>query len=156
MVDEVVLRRKAAAAAWWTLVGISVTAAGIFFVVDSRGHPVAWASVVAFSVPTLYFLLQLVWSGSVEVRLDADALRSRSPLGRRSVAWEDVHIAKVRRIFGDPFLVVDVRRPDGDLDRMRVPLPVGADLDRVHGFLRERLGRGSRLRSPGPLRPLDM
>lgn len=154
--DEVVLRRKVAAAGWWTLLGTAAIAAGVFFVVDSHGHPVAWVLAVLFSVPTVYFLLQLLWPGSVEVRLDRDGLRSRSPLGRRSVAWEDVHVAKVRRILGDPFLVVDVRRSDGDLDRTRIPLPVGADLDRLHVFLRERLGRGSRLPSPGSLRPLDL
>lgn len=140
--DEIILRRNVAVAAWWVFLGASVTAAGVFFVVDSEGHPVAWGLAVVFSVPTLYFLLQLLWPGSVEVRLDRDGLRSRSPLGRRSVRWDDVHVAKVRRIFGDPFLVVDVRRPDGNLDRTRVPLPVGADLDRVHAFLEERLGRG--------------
>lgn len=154
--DEVVLRRKAPVAGWWTLLGVAATAAGIFFVVDSQGHPVAWGLALLFSVPTLYFLLQLLWPASVEVRLDDEGLRSRSPLGRRAVAWEDVHVAKVRRILGDPFLVVDVRRPDGDLERMRIPLPVGADLDRLHTSLRERLGRGSRLPSPGSLRPLDL
>lgn len=154
--DEIVLRRKTATAGRWAALGLSVTAAGVFFVIDSHGHPVAWVLAVVFCLPTLYFLGQFVWPGLVEVRLGPHELRSRSPLGRRAVAWDDVHVAKIRRIFGDPFLVVDVRRPEGDLDRMRIPLPVGADLDPVHAFLAERLGRGSRLPPPGSLRPLDL
>lgn len=155
-VDEVVLRRKAAVAAWWSMLGISLLAAGVFFVIDTQGHPVAWVLVAAFSVPSLYFLLQLVFPSFVEVRLGPHELRSRSPFGRRTVAWDDVHLAKVGRIFGDPVLVIDLRRPDGDTDRVRVPLPVGVELDRLHEFLRERLGRGSRLSDPGPLHPPDL
>lgn len=154
--EEVVLRRNAAVAAWWSLLGTSLTSAGVFFVVDSDGHPVAWALLVVFALPSLYFLAQLLWPGSVEVRLGPERLRSRSPVGRRSVGWDEVHVAKVRRILGDPVLVVDVRRPDGELDRLRILLPVGVDLGRLHGFLEARLGRGSRLPTPGSLRPLDL
>lgn len=154
--EEVVLQRNAAVAAWWSLLGASLTAAGVFFVVDSAGHVVSWMLLAVFALPSLYFLAQLVWPRFIEVRLGPERLRARSPLGRRSVVWDDVHVAKVRRVLGDPVLVVDVRRPDGELDRTRILLPVGVDLDRLHGFLRARLGRGSRLPTPGSLRPLDL
>ena len=150
--DEVVLRRSGPVAGWWSLLGILLVAAGVFFVVDSEGHPIAWTLTALFAVPSSYFVIQLFWPRFVEVRLGSDELRSRSPLGRRTVAWGEVHLAKVRRVFGDPVLTIDVRRPDGDPERRWIPLPVGADLDRLHAFLGERLGRGSRLPTPGPLR----
>lgn len=154
-VEEVILRRNAAVAAWWTLLGSLLTAAGVFFVLDSGGHPVALGMLVVFAVPAGYFLVQLVWPGAIEVRCEADVLRSRFLPVRRTVAWDDVHVAKVRERFGDPVLLIDMRPVNGEARRIRVPLPVGADLERLHTFLRARLGRGSRLPAPRSLRPLD-
>ena len=153
--EEVILRRNAVVAAWWTLLGSLLTAAGVFFVLDTAGHPVAWAALVIFAVPAGYFLVQLVWAGAIEVRCGADELRSRFLTVRRTVAWDDVHVAKVRERFGDPVLLIDMRPANGEARRIRVPLPVGADLERLHTFLRARLGRGSRLPAPRSLRPLD-
>lgn len=152
---EVMLRRNAAVAAWWSLLGSLLTAAGVFFVVDTAGHPAAWATLVVFAVPAGYFLVQLVWPGAIEVRCGVDLLRSRFLTVRREVAWDEVHVAKVRGRFGDPVLLIEVRPADGQDRRVRVPLPVGADLERLHTFLRARLGRGSKLPAPRSLRPLD-
>lgn len=154
-VQEVILRRKAPVAAWWTLLGSLLTAAGVFFVLDTDGHPAAWATLVVFAVPAAYFFVQLVWPGAMEVRCGADLLRSRFLAVRRTVAWDDVYVAKVRERFGDPVLVIEMRPAHGGARRIRVPLPVGADLERLHTFLRARLGRGSRLPAPRSLRPLD-
>lgn len=150
-----ILRRNTATAAWWSLLGLLLTAAGVFFVLDTGGHPVAWAMLVIFAFPSAYFLVQLVWPGAIEVRCEADVLRSRFLAVRRTVAWDEVHVAKVRERFGDPVLLIDVRPAQGERRRIRVPLPVGADLERLHTFLRARLGRGSRLPAPRSLHPLD-
>lgn len=154
-VQEVTLRRNAAVAAWWTLLGSLLTSAGVFFVVDTAGHPAAWATLLVFAVPAAYFSVQLVWPAAIEVRCGADVLCSRFLTVRRTVAWDDVHVARVRERFGDPVLVIEVRPAHGEDRRIRVPLPVGADLERLHTFLRARLGRGSRLPAPRSLRPLD-
>lgn len=138
---EVVVRRGGAAAAWWSLLGALLVAAGVFFVLDTDGHPLAWLVLAVFAVPAVHFWLQLAWPGAVEVRLDRDALRSRSLARRTTVPWDDVRLATVRERLGDPVLVVETRDPNGRLERTRIALPVGADLDRLHGFLAERLGR---------------
>lgn len=152
--DEVVLRRKALIAVWWTLLGASLVASGVFFVLDTDGHPLAWTALGIFAIPAVYFLTQLVWPGAVEVRCSQEQLRSRFLGRRRMIRWDDVHVAKVSKRFGDHVLIIEVRG-EGDTGRTWVPLPVGADLDRLHGFLRARLGRGSRLPAPRSIRPLD-
>ena len=157
----VLLTRGTARAAWWSLLSLALVAAGVFLIVDSGGHPGAWIALVAFAVPAGFFVLQLVWPGATAVRLDLDAFRSRTIFWRTEVPWEQVHLARVRRVAGDPVLALEVRQPSptGDDWRNRVIavlLPIGCDLEPLHAFLEARLGSGSRLPSPRTLRPLDL
>ena len=146
---------------WWSFLSLLLLAAGVFLIIDSGGHPGAWIALVAFAVPAAFFLIQLVWPGATAVRLDEDAFRSRTLFWRTEVPWDHVHLARVRRVAGDPVLALEIREPSptGDEWRNRVVavlLPIGCDLDRLHTFLEARLGHGNRLRAPRTLRPLDL
>lgn len=142
-VTSVELRRDPTATAWWSLLGSALIAAGVFFVVDSDGHPVAWAALVIFVVVAAYFVSQLVAPTVTAVRLTHDELRARCFLRTVEVPWDDVRLARVGRRFGEPVLTLDLDPGAADR-RVRLLLPVGCDLDRLHGFLSRRLGRADR------------
>ena len=141
-VEPVTLRPRLGAAVTWSVLGALLVAAGAFFVLDSSGHPIAWATLALFLAVALYFLAQLVSARVSVVELDREHLRARTYGRRTEVAWDDVHVATVRRVAGDPVLVLDVRDPNGRQDVIGVLLPVGCDLDALHDFLAARLGRG--------------
>lgn len=154
----VVIRRRASALAWWLLAAMVVVAASVFFVLDSRGHPLSWAFLGVSVAAAGYFAGQLL-PGAVVVTFDQDVLRARTYWRRVEVPWEEIRLAHVRRVAGDPVLAVEVREPSPSGDSVRhrviaVLLPVGADLDAVHDFLERRLGRRSPLRPPTTVRPL--
>lgn len=139
------LVRGTAAATWWSLLGLALVASGVFFVVDSGGHPLAWLALALFALVAAYFLVPLLVPGALSIRLDHDALRARTFLRRVEIAWDEVRLARVRRVAGDLVLRLDVGRdPDGDVTAVTVPLPVGADLAALHRFLARRLGRPRR------------
>lgn len=159
---EVRLRPDRLVAGGWSLLAIVLLGAGAWFVVDSRGHVVAWLAVGLFVAVGAYFLLQLLAPGWFEVVLDDDVLRSRVLWFETTVPWDQVHLARVESAAGEPFLELHVREPapTGDPWRTRalgVLLPLGVDLDALHRFLARRLGPpGGGLPRPGTLTPLDL
>jgi hypothetical protein len=152
--ERVTVRPRPASASWWTLLGAALVAAGVFLVLDTSGHPAAWAALALFVPVAAFFTAQLVAPGAVAVHLDAEGLVARAPWRRTRVRWDDVHLARVRRVAGDPVLVLEIRQPASDgpasQDVVGILLPVGADLQALHSFLEQRLGRGGRAaRGPG-------
>ena len=154
-----VLKTRPAAAASWGILGAALIAAGVYFVVDSHGHPAAWSAMIAFGAIGGFFALQALVPGLVQVRLEPDSIVARAFGYRQRVPWDQIHVARVRRVAGDPFLQLEVREPSptGDAWRHRlvgVLLPIGCDLPALHRFLAAKLGTGPR--APRSITPLDL
>lgn len=124
----------------WAAGGLLLVAAGLYLVVDTGADPVAVVTLAVFVAVAAYFVVQAVVPSSVEVVLDHHGLHARA-FGRTvDVAWERVHLARVRRAAGDPYLHLEVQRGTA-LEDVMVLLPVGCDLDLLHAFLGRRLGQ---------------
>ena len=157
--QPLILRPRWSAAAAWGTLGLALIASGVYFVSDSRGHPLSWALLGAFLAVGGYYAAQAVVPGLVEVRLERDYVRSNLFGFKRRVSWEHVHVARVRRVGGDPMLHLEVREPSvsGDDFRHRViaiVLPVGCDLGALHRFLAIRLGTAPR--APRSVKALEL
>ncbi|HEX9766630.1 MAG TPA: hypothetical protein VGA36_07680 [Nitriliruptorales bacterium] len=153
------LRPARGVAALWSAWSCLLVAAGAWLVRDAPTSPVAWISLTVFVAVAAYFVLQFAVPSSVEVRLTEDELQARTLWVRRRVPWDQVHLARVRRLFGDPVLELEIRESAGNKDpwqlsSLGVLLPVGADVAALHRFLAARLGTGD-LRAPHRLQPLD-
>ncbi|MDP9022293.1 MAG: hypothetical protein M3N57_06250 [Actinomycetota bacterium] len=158
-VEPLVLRPARTTAAWWSLLGLALVAAGAALVADSGGHPLSWAGLALFVPVAAFFVAQLV-PGMAWVHLDGEGIYARMLWWRTAVTWDHVHLARVRRVAGDPVLVLDVREQGADGAEHRrhtaIVLPVGCDVTALHDLLARRLGRGGRLAAPRTLRPLDL
>ncbi len=153
------LRARPVTLTWWSLLGTILTAVGAYLVIDSGGHPLSWAAVGLFAVVATYFLSQLFAPSLVHVRLDRQGLHARAFGRRTELRWEWVQLARVRRIFGESVLLLDVYAPatNGWQHRMvGILLPLGCDLDALERFLDRRLGRNRQLQPPAKVRPLDL
>lgn len=147
-----VLRPARLLAAVWTALGTAGIAGAVWIVRDSSGAPLAWLLLAALCLLTVVVLVPLVAPGLVTLTLDEDGLSGRV-YGRRVVArWEDVAVARVTEVAGEPILELhevdpDGRpRPNGEQPTVArgILLPLGADLDALDRFLARRLGRRSR------------
>lgn len=146
--DTVTLRPRRGPAAGWSAAALLLVASGVWFVLDSAGHPLAWLSLGLFLAVASYFVLQLLAPGSFAVQLTEEAVVARALWHRTEVPWEQVHLARVERTLGEPFLELHIREPSpvGDPFRTRalgILLPLGCDLGALHTFLAVRLGAGT-------------
>lgn len=142
----VTLRPSPGVAGRWAVAALLLVAAGLYLVLDTGGDPLTFPVLVAFAAVAGYFLVQALAPGLVEVRLEPNALRA-STFGRRTeVAWEEVHLARVTRLAGEPVLHLRLRpgTTAGGTRRsaLTVLLPLGCDEAALHRFLAARLGRG--------------
>ena len=147
MLEPLTLRPSRRVAAWWTLGVAVLLAAGVWLIVDSHGHPFAWLAFAVFVAQGSFFVAQLVAPSAFAIELDDTGLEARLLWQHVDVAWDVVHVARVRRVFGDPILELHVREPSptGDPWHTRaigVMLPVGYDAFALHTFLAARLGTG--------------
>lgn len=141
-----VVRRGTAAAVVWSLLGLLLTCGGLLLVANSGGHPLAWLLLVLSLPAGAWFAAQLLLPAAVSLELDAERIRARTFGLRTCVEWDRVHLARVRRIVGEPVLELEVRdtpgyAPAGPRRQRLVLLPVGADLAPLYAFLEGRLGR---------------
>lgn len=138
----VVLRPDPVVAGWWTLLGLLLVAAGVWLLIDSEGHPVAWVAFALFLPVAGFFLFQLATPTRFRVELWPDHVRA--VLGWRdvTVAWEQVHDVRVRRVAGDHVLELHQHphEPGAAPPPIGLLLPVGCDLAALQRFLQDRLG----------------
>lgn len=140
MEDEpLVIRPDAGAALRWSMVGVALVLVATWLARDAG--PLGWIALGVAIALAGYFVLQLVAPGLFQIVCDHHGLHGRTLLQRVDAPWESIHLARVSRIAGDPLLTVTVR------DRYEsttagLLLPVGADLEALHGVLGRRLGRG--------------
>lgn len=140
----------------------ALLAAAVFgwTVFDTDGNPFAVVALVFAVVVAAYFVLQAVVPERFTVSFDQRGLTSRFLSRRIEVAWEQVHVARVGSLAGEPYLELHIRErsPTGDPWRTRatgVVLPVGCDVEALHRFLSARLGRGG-LRPPRTVTPIEL
>ncbi len=117
--------------------GVVVALAG-WIVVDSDGHALAVALLVAGLVVSAPFVGELLTPAAFTWRLDEDGLEARTGPRVVRVAWRHVHLARVGHAAGEPALHLDLHRGPRRVRTLR--LPVGADLDVLHAALARHLG----------------
>jgi hypothetical protein len=141
---------SAGRAAVWSALGLGACGLAVWALVDSDGHGLAWALLVACVTVTVPFLAQLLVPGRFTWDMGEHALVVRSPLRELVVPWEQVHLARVVRQAGEPALELQVTVDDAIETRL-VLLPVGADVALLHRQLRRHLGAmGPDGRDPAP------
>jgi hypothetical protein len=136
--SETVLAASRPVTAWWSGLGLAAIGLALWIVVDSAGHGLAWALLVASTVVTAPFLAQLVAPARFTWRLDGHGLVARSPLRVLEAPWEDIHLARVVRQAGEPALELQLRRGDETETHLAL-LPFGADRAALHRALRDHL-----------------
>lgn len=128
----------------WTLVGAVATLLAGWAAVDAGDSVLAWAFVALCLVVTSYVVAQLVRPGRFRLILDASGLDVHLPWQRTRVPWSRVHVARVVTVAGEPVLELHLWDPEDvaqDSPRATgVLLPLGADLDALHGALARHLG----------------
>ncbi len=136
-------RRRAVA---WTVAALILVAMCVWFVGDSRGAVVAWVALAASVAVALAFLVPVIAPELTTVVLDQEGVRGRSYHARVDLRWEEVLVADVVTVAGEPILQLHVRVPSATGDPWRtqavgILLPLGCDLAALHAFLAARLGR---------------
>jgi hypothetical protein len=126
-------------AALCSAVGAAVIAVSLWIVIDSGGHGLALALLVAGVVVSVKFVAELTVPGAFTWRLDDDGLEARSGLRQVRVEWGDVLLAQVVTSAGDPALRLDLGGRGLETSRTLL-LPVGADLTALHEALARHLG----------------
>jgi hypothetical protein len=159
----------------WALVGVAALALAAWLVVDTRGHALAVALLVACLVVAGPVVSQLVVPRVFTWRLDAHGLLVQRLHRRLLVSWDEVRFARVVTVGGDPALELhlepdvdadagagDARTGDGGTgggggpDRGVVHtlrLPLGADVDALHRELAHHLGAWDGDEAAGPVHP---
>ncbi|MDX1657820.1 MAG: hypothetical protein R3343_03275 [Nitriliruptorales bacterium] len=158
--QEVVLRPARGVAGRWAVAALAASAVFVWTLVDSGGHPLAIVAVTFSVVVGGYFALQVAWPAGFEVTLGPTELRARFLTATARFPWEQIHIARVGSLAGEPHLELHIREPSatGDPWRTRrtgVLLPTGCDLELLHRTLADRLGRGT-LRPPRTVAPIEL
>jgi hypothetical protein len=138
--NTLTLRADRTTAAVWSVAALLLVAGSVWIVRDSRGALLAWIGFVLAIAVTAYFALQLVVPRALRLELDQDGIEGHLLGHTTRVRWDDVKVARVTVVAGDPILELHVRR-DGDTEPVGVLLPLGCDLDALHAFLEARLGR---------------
>lgn len=130
----------------WLGLALLLVAMCVWLVGDSSGAVIAWIALALAIGVALYFLVPVLAPELTTLVLDEDRVRGRSYHADVEVAWDQVQVARVVRVAGEPVLELHVREPSptGDPWRTRpvgILLPPGCDLDALHDFLAVRLGR---------------
>lgn len=132
----------------WSLVGVGAGVAAAWGVVDSDGHGLAWALLVAVVVVAAPVVAQLLLPGRFSWWLDGDGLVARTPLRVLRLGWEEIHLARVVTQLGEPALELHVEH-HGRRTTSLVLLPLGADLAALHRALAQHLGAPGALAAGG-------
>ena len=131
------LRPDRGRAVAWSLVAVLVMLAAAWFLADAGSRLFAIGFLLVAAVPFVFFVTQLVAPQQFTVRLEPDELEIQQFWRHRTIAWEHVQEARVVRSGGEPALQVFAPQDGGTIT---VVLPLGADLDALHRFLKARLG----------------
>lgn len=146
----------------WSLIGVAAIGLALWLVVDTDGHALAVALLLACLIATAPWAAQLVAPRAFAWRLDREGLLVRRMHRRLIVSWEEVRFARVVGVGGDPALELHLRAAGGDDttparagrrsargrpggtgetdDVHTLRLPVGADVAALHRALATRLG----------------
>lgn len=140
---EVRLGPDRGVAARWTALGVAACLLALWIALDAASV-LAWAFFALCLVVTSYVALQLALADRFVVRLDAVGVEVHLPWQRARVAWSRVHVARVVTVAGEPVLELHVWDADepaqGRPRATGILLPLGADLDVLHGALERHLG----------------
>lgn len=143
--DEVIVEPDRAAAVRWSLVGAAAIGLAVWIALDADTNVVAWTFVALCVVLSSYVVLQLVMPRRFQLRLDADAIEVSLPWQHRRIPWQQVHLARVVSVTGEPVLELHVWDPDRPAQESPratgVLIPLGADLAGLHAMLDRHLGR---------------
>lgn len=131
------LRPQRGRAVAWTVLAVLVMVAATWFLADVGSRLFAVGFLLVAAVPLVYFGTQLVAPDQFTVRLEPDELEIQQFWRHRTIAWEHVQQVRVIRVGGEPALELFAPAAGG---RITVLLPLGADLQNMHRFLRARLG----------------
>ena len=141
---ELRLRPDRAVAARWTAIGAVACLLALWVALDARDSVLAWAFLALCLVVSSFVALQLARPDRFELRLDPAGIEVTLPWQRARVPWSRVHVARVVTVAGEPVLelhVWDVDDPAQAQPRATgMLLPVGADLEALHGALEHHLG----------------
>ena len=151
----------------WALVGIAAIALATWLIVDTRGHALAVALLVACLAVAGPVASQLVFPRAFTWRLGEHGLLVRRLHRRLVVSWDEVRFARVVTVGGDAALElhlepgVDEGGPTdagrgGRPDRAVVHtlrLPLGADVAALHRALAHHLGAWDGDDAAGPVHP---
>jgi hypothetical protein len=131
------LRPNRARAVAWSVVAALVMLAAAWFLADAGSRLFAIGFLLVAAVPFVFFGTQLFAPDQFTVRLEPDELEIQQFWRHRTIAWEHVQQARVVRSGGEPALQVFAPADGGHIT---VVLPLGADVDALHRFLKARLG----------------
>lgn len=131
------LRPDRVRAVAWSVVATLVLLAAVWFLTDPDSRLFAIGFLLVAAVPFVFFGTQLFAPDQFTVRLEPDELEIQQFWRHRTIAWEHVEQVRVHRSGGEPALQVFAPQAGGHIT---VVLPLGADLDALHRFLRARLG----------------
>ena len=151
----------------WALVGGAAIALAVWLIVDTRGHPLAVALLVACVVVAGPVASQFVAPRAFTWRLDAHGLVVRRLHRRLLVPWHEVRFARVVSVGGDPALELHLEpaedasgdaRTGGGTHRGRarvhtLRLPLGADVEALHRALAHHLGSADGDQAAGQVHP---
>jgi hypothetical protein len=149
----------------WALAGVAAVALAVWLIVDTRGHALAIALLVACLAVAGPVASQLVVPRAFTWRLDATGLLVRRLHRRLIVSWDEVRFARVVTVGGDPALELhlephaDDEPAAGDEGRPgsavvhTLRLPLGADVAALHRALAHHLGAWDGDGAAGPVHP---
>ena len=155
----------------WALVGVVAIGLAVWLIVDTRGHALAVALLVACLAVAGPVASQFVVPRAFTWRLDAHGLLVRRLHRRLIVSWDEVRFARVVTVGGDPALELhlepavdegngtgtgtgtgDGGRP-GSAVVHTLRLPLGADVEALHRALAHHLGAWDGDDAAGPGHP---
>lgn len=120
-------------------IGATVIALAAWIVVDSRGHALAVALLVAGVVVSAPFVGELLIPAAFTWHLDSRGIEARTGFRRVRVAWDEIRLAQVVSSAGDPALRLELG-PNAPRTIRTLRLPVGADVTELHAALAHHLG----------------
>ena len=162
------LRPARGVALAWALVGAAAVTLAVWLVVDTRGHALAVALLIACLAVAGPVVSQFVIPRVFTWRLDAHGLLVRRLHRRLLVPWDEVRFARVVSVGGDAALELHLE-PTGDEDHdgpgggeaerpasavvHTLRLPLGADVGALHRALAHHLGAWDDDEAAGPVHP---
>ena len=152
--EVIELRPGRGVALAWALVGGAAIALAVWLIVDTRGHPLAVALLVACVVVAGPVASQFLAPRAFTWRLDEHGLVVRRLYRRLLVSWDEVRFARVVSVGGDPALELHLEAAEdesgdahagggarhGRATIHTLRLPLGADVEDLHRALAHHLG----------------